>query len=615
MAPKANKNKTPQDKALAAKRVEFVKARPNLDPAEARQRFFVQTRAAELTSKGVEINKEKRAQLRQKFQTGNVQRQGFYTPGDLAKIAARNTGNNAGGGDAPQNITQPPRSTGANRAAAARSMPGVRVTQTPQSLAETKADASMTGVNKWINENIAKPEMAAVQRFNERNVKQFGSNTPLIIRTAGGVTRGIGGMALDTSESFNATFINPAVNFIGGKLGRKPNLRQAGPVEAAINTVDAIATIATFGGSKALTTAVRSGGSVASQKLSNLGFAKQSTKIDNILGRLGKTESIVPAARATPRPGKPYAGPKAPGGPSNSGPVLFNKNQKNIYTDIASGKGPNYTGGPKSSTYKPTDVLSTAKVKPARTTKPKGSTTVKPKDAPEFYKDGGVNIRFENSPGTKIPKRIKPKGLETKGGPVVSARASKNTAAQAKADKLIEGGLSKVSPKSDWRTGLTKAERERVSEVMRRDYVGDSTWSTAPVVKPKGPKVSPAKARAGAGVKAKMTPAKATPAKSTVTPKTTVGSFKNQGEYDSWMSTGGKFHLQNMTPASRQQFITTNQKFIAARGARKTAVTTTESKVVTRNVKFKGRYDRAAKRGSQMYPLANKLIAARRAAR
>ena len=603
MAPKANKNKTPQDKALASKRVEFVKANPNLDPAEARQRFFVQTRAAELTSKGVEVTKEKRAQLRQKFQSGDVQRQGFYTPGDIARIAARNTG-----GDGSQDITKPPvtpRSTGANRAAGARSMPGVRVTQTPQSLAEMKSDASMTGVNKWINENIAKPEMAAVQRFNERNVKQFGSNTPLIIRTAGGVTRGIGGMALDTAESFNATFINPAVNLVGGLFGRKPNLRQAGPVEAAINTADVIATIATFGGSKVITSAVRSGGNAAAQKLSNLGFAKQSTKIDNVLGRLGKTESIVPAANATRAPGKPYAGPKAPGGPSKSGPVMFNKNQKNMYADIASGKGPNYTGGPKS-TYKPTDVLSTTKAKPARVTKPKGSTTVKPKDAPEFYKDGangGVNVRFENSPGTKIPKRVKPKGVETKGGSVVSARTSKNSAAQAKADQLIEGGLSKVAPKSATTPNMNATSLS-------------SMESTAPVVKPKGPKVSPAKAKAGAGVKAKMTPAKATPAKATATPKTTVAqAFKTQSEYDRFMNAGGKFNLQNMAPAARDQFIKNNQKFIAARGARKQATKIQDNLVLTRNVKFKGRYNRAASRQSEMYTLANKIIAARRAAR
>jgi hypothetical protein len=418
----------------------------------------------------------------------------------------------------------------------------------------------MTGANKWIYENIAKPEMAAVERFNERNVKQFGAKTPLIVRTAGGVTRGIGGMALDTAESFNATFINPAVNLIGGLFGRKPNLRQAGPLEATINTADAVATIATFGGSKVLTSALRAGGDMAASRLTKLGLAKPSMAIDNILARTGsKLDVLVPSAKATPRPGKPYAGPKAPGGKSKAGEVLFDKNQSSFYNDIVSGKGPNYTGSP-SSTFKPTDVLSTSKVKPAKVTKPKVAT----------------------------PK-------------VTATRASKNTAAQAKADKLIEGGLSKVAPKSS-------APNMNASSLS-------SMESTAPVVKPKGPKVSPAKAKAGAGVKVKMTEAKATPARSTVTPKTTVSSFGSQSEYDAFMSSGGKFKIQNMSPSQQQSFLTANQKFIAARGARKTAVTTTETKVVSRNVKFKGRYDRAAKRGSQMYPLANKLIAARRAAK
>lgn len=558
MAPKANKNRTPQELDRIAKRIEFVKSNPQLDPATARKRFFVQTRAAELTSKGIEVTPEKRKQLRQRFDTGKVKREGFYTAGDIARIAARNTG-----GDTTQDITKPPRSTGANRAAAARSMPGVRVTQTPKSLAEMKSDASMTGVNKWINENIAKPEMAAVQRFNERNVKQFGSNTPLIVRTAGGVTRGIGGMAISTGESFNATFINPAVNIIGGLFGKKPNLRQAGLVESAINTADVIATIGTLGGSKVATSALRAGADSLASSLSKRGLAKPSMAIDNILARTGsKSGALVSAVNATPAPKKPYAGPKAPGGKSKSGQVLFDKNQSSFYNDIVTGKAPNYTGAP-SSTFKPTDVLSTSKVKPAKVTKPK---VVAPK--------------------------------------VTATRASKSAAAQARADKLIEGGLSKVAPKSS----TPNMNASSLSSM-------DSTAPVTKVSKPKGPKVSPAKAKAGAGVKAKMQQAKTTPARSTVTPKTTVASFKSQSEFDAFMSAGGKFHIQNMAPAQQQSFLTANQKFIAARGARKAAVTTTETKAVTRNVKFKGRYDRAAKRGSAMYPLANKIIAARRAAR
>ena len=88
----SKKAKTPQEQALIKKRVEFVQSKPNIPKAQARQQFFVQTRAAELQAKGVEVTKEKRAQLRQKFQSGQVQRSGFYTDADRARFATGNTG-------------------------------------------------------------------------------------------------------------------------------------------------------------------------------------------------------------------------------------------------------------------------------------------------------------------------------------------------------------------------------------------------------------------------------------------------------------------------------------------------------------------------------------------
>jgi hypothetical protein len=79
------KKRTPQELARIKARKEFVQSNPELDPAEARKRFFVQTRVQELEKSGVEVTKERRAALRQKFATGGVQRQGFYTPQDVAK--------------------------------------------------------------------------------------------------------------------------------------------------------------------------------------------------------------------------------------------------------------------------------------------------------------------------------------------------------------------------------------------------------------------------------------------------------------------------------------------------------------------------------------------------
>lgn len=79
-------NKVAQRKA---ERVAFVQANPNLAPEVARQRFYVQTRAAELESAGKPVD---RAALREKFQTGGVTREGFYTPGDVSRFNAASNG-------------------------------------------------------------------------------------------------------------------------------------------------------------------------------------------------------------------------------------------------------------------------------------------------------------------------------------------------------------------------------------------------------------------------------------------------------------------------------------------------------------------------------------------
>ena len=80
-------NKVAQRKA---ERVAFVQSHPNLAPEVARQRFYVQTRAAELEAAGKEVD---RAALREKFQSGGVTREGFYTPADVNRFnAARDNG-------------------------------------------------------------------------------------------------------------------------------------------------------------------------------------------------------------------------------------------------------------------------------------------------------------------------------------------------------------------------------------------------------------------------------------------------------------------------------------------------------------------------------------------
>lgn len=88
---KEDPNKVAQRKA---QRVAFVQSRPDLAPEVARKRFYVQTRAQELEAAGKPVD---RAALRQKFETGGVTREGFYTPADIARINARKNINNGTG--------------------------------------------------------------------------------------------------------------------------------------------------------------------------------------------------------------------------------------------------------------------------------------------------------------------------------------------------------------------------------------------------------------------------------------------------------------------------------------------------------------------------------------
>jgi len=56
------------------------KASKGITDKQANQRFFVQTRMAEMKAKGKTVTPEMRKQLQQKFQSGNVARKGFAAP-------------------------------------------------------------------------------------------------------------------------------------------------------------------------------------------------------------------------------------------------------------------------------------------------------------------------------------------------------------------------------------------------------------------------------------------------------------------------------------------------------------------------------------------------------
>lgn len=78
MKPKVAARVAARKQAVGAMKQKGVKA------GEARKRFYVQTRAAELSAKGVKVDKAKRQELRKKFESGSVARAGFYKKGEKA---------------------------------------------------------------------------------------------------------------------------------------------------------------------------------------------------------------------------------------------------------------------------------------------------------------------------------------------------------------------------------------------------------------------------------------------------------------------------------------------------------------------------------------------------
>ena len=79
----ATKKSNPAVAARKAARQKFVSvkvASKGITKKQANQRFFVQTRMAEMKAKGKTVTPEMRKQLQQKFQSGDVARKGFAAP-------------------------------------------------------------------------------------------------------------------------------------------------------------------------------------------------------------------------------------------------------------------------------------------------------------------------------------------------------------------------------------------------------------------------------------------------------------------------------------------------------------------------------------------------------
>jgi hypothetical protein len=291
------KKRTPEELARIKARKEFVQSNPELDPAEARKRFFVQTRVRELQKSGADVTRERRAALRQKFLSGDVQRQGFYTPTDVAKFTGSgSTGGSTGsstsgntGGSTTKKVV--PR----NRGMLPTPVPSKgEIIKAPSPDAQKGWDAEY-GVERsnsnWYERNVAKP------------LQRYGATNPVGVpgQAAKDLLFGARNLVNETLGSMAATFTNPAINTVAGLFGKKPNLREAGGVEAAITTAGTIIDIGTAGGSKPLTSALSKVAQKGSQSLLKKNAVGTATTLSNVARKSKAAIEAAEQARMFPR--------------------------------------------------------------------------------------------------------------------------------------------------------------------------------------------------------------------------------------------------------------------------------------------------------------------------
>ena len=572
---KKNKNTTPQDQALAAKRVAFVKSKPDLTPVEARTRFFVQTRAAELQAKGVEVTKQKRQELRQKFASGGVQRQGFYTPADIARAAAA------------KNTVTPPTVTPPTGVA-------------PQSLADYKN----TVYSNLDKENTARRPLTSPKRnplginddfyaaikdpIGDFQKSPVGRGITWIGKTASDVVLG-------TAESLSATFVNPSLNQLNRGLdklpfydgSKVPHFREAGALESAINVADVILTAATFGAAKGVTTVPFA---AARRSLVRRAGTRAITKIDDVIR------------------GSKAAGQIVRGTDDYAEIALKNlgKGPKSGTVDLATGayKAPIKTAAKNT-------AKNTAKSKAAGeiVTGADDYLKVALKDLSKGPKSGTVDLATgaykapakSVAPKSVAPKSVAPKATTPKATTPKATTKTSREAGKARFEATRTQARKDVNA-SNWKdpnNRFADAWDDGPVDMSKIDFMESAPrYSTArrPTVKaadaapaPKAPaKTTKPKAQAKAGFKAKVNEVKSTPVKATGKP-----SFKSQAEYNNWLKGGGKEVLRNMTQGERNVFLKANEKFVAGAAAKAQQAAATQAKTTQRSLAAQARYRNA----------------------
>lgn len=582
------KNFTPQEQERIKKRIEFVQANPQLDPAEARKRFFVQTRVGELTAAGKEVD---RKALRQQFTSGNVKRKGFYTEGDLQRIAASKattkkttTETTTSDKTKKSNVAGPNVRVGVGKKA-------VGGASQPQNLAEYKLDRTKNA--NTLGEEFRYMKEKGFYKTALGQIGPDGKMTPL----AAGLAK-IGKVTVDSLESMAATFTNPAVNLIGKAFGKNPNLREAGPKEAAINTALAIGDIVTGGATRGASAALkftpkqtvtRSVIEKGSAALSKSGFASQSARLDALSKVLKAGDEALVSGRGLVAPGK-SVGPKGPG-----------KNMSS-YKNLAEGRGLTYRGatkaeGPQLPGVKPTKPKTSSK--PKASTKPKATTKKTSQAKLQAAADKKIEAGLKNieTPAPAAPKPVAKKATTKK------ATTKK---APAKTQEFSEMVSSDVRQAPARKTGdvVTIGESKFVAgktESGLPSYTRVKSETPAPVAKPVAKKATskPSKAKMKRSFK-ERTQAVVNQSSSGL-PK----SFESQESYNTWLSKGGKEQLRNATQQQRDVFFSANRSFVEGKGAQNAAQRAAIAKKAARKQRTAAKYKKARPEVRARY---NKLV-------
>jgi len=632
----SKKNKTQQDKALAAKRVQFVKSKPELDPAEARKRFFVQTRASELQAKGVEVNKEKRQQLRQKFVTGGVQRQGFYTPGDLQRIAAAKAGRGSSTASSTGGLSNIPSGTSSQR---------------PQDLADYKN----TVYSNLAKENTARrpvaPKATSNKGFDKTSLNPMEFFKSPLAKGVAGFTKGAYKAVEGSAESFNATFINPTVNLAGRVIGKNPNLRQAGKQEAAINTLGLVADIVTVGASRAYTTTALTTSKTKlfqvdpSVRLGPTSVKIPSSKPGAISTAANKIKSKISAAGKSQVQGTDdYASTAlsnlGKGGKSGTVDLMTGK-----YQPLKNAKG--QAIGPKSKSFPKGLDETPSFLKTSKAPKPSGSKVtgvdeyvadavqrvgkgkkagsvdlVTGKYNPPSYskmKDIDIDLKFGNaaqkSNAKKAAAKLDPKpkasapkpkpAAKTKAAPkpkpAAKPKASTPKPASAKKTNLFQDAyddspidmsnvdfgsfeMRSVQPYGTARRATVK-KADEVIPVSVKKTPAKKTPAKKQAPKVSAPKVSAPKANAKQAFDQAVSKQASTPIKKL--------TFSSQSEYTQFLNTGGRERIAGMSEDVRAAFYRVNEQFVKGATKAREAAKTSQKVSASRSLATKRRYDNA----------------------